>query len=137
MKTIFAKSEHQAPSVTIPIFMDILLLLNKQNTENQLPGLLNIKNKYNSLIGGLDFQHKFRHSKLTQRERDILKLFSKGVSSNDISDKLSISLEKVNTHRKNILLKTGYTNISQLIAIAMKNSFFESGESMDFIPGKK
>ena len=54
-------------------------------------------------------------SKLTisNREVDILKLVSEGFTSKEIADYLTISIDTVHTHRKNILNKTEFKNLTQ------------------------
>jgi DNA-binding CsgD family transcriptional regulator len=49
------------------------------------------------------------------RELEILKLIESGMSSNQIADKLFLSVHTVNTHRRNILQQSGKDNISNLI----------------------
>ena len=49
------------------------------------------------------------------REFEIIKLIESGLGSEEISDKLFLSVHTVNTHRRNILEKTGKTHISDLI----------------------
>jgi DNA-binding CsgD family transcriptional regulator len=49
------------------------------------------------------------------REFEIIKLIAKGYSSEHISEQLFLSLHTVNTHRRNILQKTGKETISELI----------------------
>jgi DNA-binding CsgD family transcriptional regulator len=49
------------------------------------------------------------------REFEIIKLVEKGLSSELIAEQLFLSLHTVNTHRRNILQKTGKANISELI----------------------
>lgn len=51
----------------------------------------------------------------TKREFEIIKLIEQGQSTEQIADKLFLSPYTVNTHRSNILNKTGKTNISELI----------------------
>jgi DNA-binding CsgD family transcriptional regulator len=51
----------------------------------------------------------------TKREFEIIKLIEKGQSSEQIAEKLFLSTYTVNTHRGNILKKTGKTHISELI----------------------
>ena len=51
----------------------------------------------------------------SKREFEIIKLIESGSSSEQIAEKLFLSLHTVNTHRKNILAKAGKTNISELI----------------------
>jgi len=51
----------------------------------------------------------------TRREFEIIQLIESGLSSVDIAEKLFISINTVNTHRRNILAKAGKENISDLI----------------------
>jgi DNA-binding CsgD family transcriptional regulator/PAS domain-containing protein len=50
---------------------------------------------------------------LTQREMEILKLISFGLSTKDISEKLVIASNTVKTHRRNIIGKLGVKNMMQ------------------------
>jgi len=52
----------------------------------------------------------------TPREKEIILLVSKGLSSNQIAAQLYISLHTVKTHRKNILKKSNSSNFFQLIS---------------------
>ena len=52
---------------------------------------------------------------VSQREFEILNLVEQGMSSEQIADKLFLSLNTVNTHRCNMLKKTGKDSISDLI----------------------
>jgi hypothetical protein len=54
-------------------------------------------------------------SVFSKREFDILKLIESGISSKEIADKLFLSLHTVNTHRSNILKKSGKEKISDLL----------------------
>jgi DNA-binding CsgD family transcriptional regulator len=51
----------------------------------------------------------------SNREFEINTLIETGMSSEQISHKLFISPHTVNTHRRNILQKTGHTQVSELI----------------------
>jgi len=51
----------------------------------------------------------------TSREFEIIKHIEAGLSSTQIADKLFLSVHTVNTHRRNILEKTGKGHISELI----------------------
>jgi DNA-binding CsgD family transcriptional regulator len=53
--------------------------------------------------------------KLTNREKEILKLISKGYASKQIAHQLQISINTVNNHRRNILIKTGCQNTFEAI----------------------
>ncbi len=57
---------------------------------------------------------------LTKRETEILKLVKDGLLSKEISNKLSISLHTVNTHRQRFLEKLGANNSFEAILFATK-----------------
>jgi DNA-binding NarL/FixJ family response regulator len=52
---------------------------------------------------------------LSHRELEIVRLIEKGFSSKQIAEKLFLSVYTVNTHRSNILEKTGKAQIPDLI----------------------
>ena len=52
---------------------------------------------------------------LSVREFEVVKLIEAGLNSEQIAKKLFLSLFTINTHRSNILNKTGYNTISELI----------------------
>lgn len=54
-------------------------------------------------------------SGFTKREFEIIKLIELGLSSEQIAEKLFLSTFTVNTHRGNILKKSGKANVSKLI----------------------
>lgn len=54
---------------------------------------------------------------LSSRERDVLLLVLEGRSSEDIAESLFISVNTVNTHRRNILRKTGARSVLDLFKI--------------------
>lgn len=57
---------------------------------------------------------------LTKRETEVLKLVKEGYLSKEISDKLSISVHTVNTHRQRVLEKLGANNSFEAIMFASK-----------------
>lgn len=59
--------------------------------------------------------------KLSRREKEILNWVVEGLSSQQIARKLNLSLHTVNTHRKNMLQKTGAKNVAELIRYAVLN----------------
>ncbi|MCK9204737.1 MAG: response regulator transcription factor [Bacteroidales bacterium] len=63
--------------------------------------------------------------KLTPREIEILSLVAKEYSSEQIAGKLFISERTVETHRKNILIKTKKKNIVGLIKYAIENGLIQ------------
>lgn len=57
---------------------------------------------------------------LTKREKEVLQLVKKGLLSKEISERLSISVHTVNTHRQRILQKLGADNSVEAAAYAAK-----------------
>ena len=70
-------------------------------------------------------EKQINSSDLTEREIEIVRLIVKELSSAEIAEKLFISLRTVETHRKNILRKTGVKNIVGLIKYAYDKKFVE------------
>lgn len=60
---------------------------------------------------------------ITFREREILTLLIEGKDSKGIAEALYISKQTVDTHRKNMLHKTGCSNTASLISIAIRNGW--------------
>ena len=58
---------------------------------------------------------------LTRREKDILRLIAEGYSTKEIADRLFLSINTVETHRKNMLFKSGLRNMAHLIKWALEN----------------
>lgn len=64
--------------------------------------------------------HLLKQSILSQREQEILGLMAHGKTSEQISTELFISVNTVDTHRKNILSKLEARNIAEAVRIALK-----------------
>ncbi|MCD4664150.1 MAG: response regulator transcription factor [Bacteroidales bacterium] len=62
------------------------------------------------------------YESLTERELEILQLIAKGLTNQEIADKLFISVRTVTNHRANINSKTGANNTAKLIAFALKHN---------------
>jgi DNA-binding NarL/FixJ family response regulator len=60
--------------------------------------------------------------KLTNREKEIIKHISDGLSSREISEKLFLSIKTIESHRGNIYKKLKVKNVAELISFA-NNSF--------------
>lgn len=54
-------------------------------------------------------------SMYSERELEILRMIESGLTSKEIATKLFLSVHTVNTHRTNILVKSGHAQISDLI----------------------
>lgn len=69
---------------------------------------------------------------LTKREEEIIKLISQELTSNQIASKLQISVRTVETHRKNLLVKTHSSSVVGLVKYAIREGwvpgFYMSGK---------
>lgn len=68
---------------------------------------------------------KHEHVELSGREKEILVLLSEEFTSKEIAEKLFISVNTVETHRKNILLKTGAKTTTGAVKFALQNGILE------------
>ncbi|MBK7761867.1 MAG: response regulator transcription factor [Bacteroidetes bacterium] len=57
---------------------------------------------------------------MTEREKDVLKLIAQEFSSQEIATQLFISVNTVETHRKNLLSKLHAKNIAGLVKFAIQ-----------------
>lgn len=57
---------------------------------------------------------------LTKREKEVLALIVDGLTSNQIGEQLFIATSTVESHRRNLIDKTGVKNSKELIAFAVK-----------------
>ena len=63
---------------------------------------------------------------LTKREVDVLKLIARGMSTPMISKELFIAHSTVETHRRNLIEKTGVNNSKELISFATKQGLVKN-----------
>lgn len=63
---------------------------------------------------------------LTEREREILTYICKEYTNQEIAEKLSISVRTVDSHRRNLLQKTGARNTAGLVSFAIKHKLFQT-----------
>ncbi len=76
----------------------------------------------NEFINFLDLKdEKDSGSRLTEREKEVLKLILKGLKNKEIGEKLFISEQTVKTHINNIFKKLGVKNRAQLIVKLLKD----------------
>lgn len=66
---------------------------------------------------------------LSQRETDVLRLVALGYINKEIADQLSISLNTVLSHRKNITAKLGIRSASGFSLYAIMNGLIDPAES--------
>ena len=62
-------------------------------------------------------------ARLSEREKEILKLIVRGYTSKEMASKLNISKLTIDTHRKNIQQKLGVTKVVELLKIAIRSDF--------------
>jgi DNA-binding NarL/FixJ family response regulator len=74
----------------------------------------------------LNIQQTAENSILTGRELEIITLISLEFSGKEISEKLFISTNTVETHRKNIMKKLDLKNSISLVKYALKNNIIKS-----------
>lgn len=68
---------------------------------------------------------RLRGGSLTQRELEILRLMATAHTTREIADRLSIGVETVRTHVKNILHKLGTPNRTQAVLAALRQGLIE------------
>ena len=78
-----------------------------------------------SMSGQFDKNKKPLGSKLTKREIEVIRLIATEHTSVQIAEKLFISLNTAETHRKNIFRKANVKNMAGLIRYAIKNGIIE------------
>lgn len=77
--------------------------------------------------------HSENNKGLSVREVNVLRLVVSGYTNKEIADQLSISLNTVLTHRKNITAKLGIKTVSGLTFYAIMNGYI-SGTDMSLDP---
>ena len=70
-------------------------------------------------------KHEKKATKLTERETDIVKLITKGLSHKEIAVKLFISKRTVDSHVANIMEKFQFRSKADIIKYAIKNGIVE------------
>ncbi|MCK9220483.1 MAG: response regulator transcription factor [Bacteroidales bacterium] len=62
---------------------------------------------------------------LTNREREILRLYADGFSNQEISSRLNISVRTVETHKNNIMQKYNFRSTVEMVKFAIRNNLSE------------
>lgn len=79
----------------------------------------NLFNRTEEIIAQAD------NERLTDREKDVLRLLVRGLSNKEVAQKLMISPHTVVTHRKNIIEKTGIRSLAGLAVYSILNNIAE------------
>ncbi len=102
-----------------------------QDVENAIQNVITGNNYFSQeifqrLIQGLGRkQRKNTNPELSAREEEIVFLICKGLSNQEIADKLYLSKRTVDKHRENILSKTHSKNTAGIVMYAVKNGIVE------------
>jgi DNA-binding NarL/FixJ family response regulator len=67
-----------------------------------------------------------RFEKLTERERDVLRLIAEGYTAPEIGEKLNISPKTVDTYKQRINEKLGLTHRADYVKFALKLGLLQS-----------
>jgi DNA-binding NarL/FixJ family response regulator len=68
-----------------------------------------------------------RYAKLTQRERDVLRLIAHGYSAPEVGEQLFISPKTVDTYKQRIQEKLGFTHRAEYVRFALKLGLLAEG----------
>jgi len=72
-----------------------------------------------------DGRKAYKEADLTKRELEVLQLIFHEKSNQEIADQLFISLRTVETHKHNIMEKTGSKNLAGLVKFAIREKLFD------------
>lgn len=85
-----------------------------------------ILNSYHESVASAKAQKDLVNQGLTSREVDVLILICEQFTTQEIADKLFISLKTVERHRTNLFQKTGAKNVVGLVLFALKNQLISN-----------
>lgn len=80
------------------------------------------------LAGSGPVSHEPQHNRLTETEKEIVRLIAYGYTTKEIAGRKHISFHTVVSHRKNIFRKLGVSHVSELVLFASRNGLTESPE---------
>jgi len=63
---------------------------------------------------------------LSARELEVVQLLAEGRSNKDVAKALGISVKTAETHRSNIMRKTGFASLADLVRYAVRNGIIEA-----------
>ena len=106
--TVFERSENDIPTKSIFSIVDFTGIL-KSNKSILSAMQQSQQEKHQDVI-----QH------LTKREKEIIDLLAKGLSTKQIADKLNRSFHTIETHRGNIKNKLGCANVAEITRMAFR-----------------
>ena len=104
---------------TIEVFGSIITIKGKECLMGNLMEVKSGKEKVLIIANDSD------NSKFSKREIEVLKLICQGLSTTEISEKLFLSKHTIDTHRANLISKTGSKNTPDLVMFAIRKGFVE------------
>ena len=126
--TMFSDMTHYTQMINAGVKGFILKKSNKFELQQAINAVLSGGNYFSQeILQKMAFQSVHFSAgcnQLTHRELDIINLVCKGLTSQEIADKLFISQKTVEVHRTKIFRKTDVRNIGELIVWAIKNNYF-------------
>jgi DNA-binding NarL/FixJ family response regulator len=78
-------------------------------------------------LTGFDNKETIKVDDITPREHEVLKLICDELTNVEIAEKLFISVRTVDTHRSNLLQKTGAKNTAGLVKFAITTGIISAG----------
>jgi DNA-binding NarL/FixJ family response regulator len=108
----------------------------KNSTASELEGAIRALSKGQSYLSPGISQHLItdllRHQidndnreSLTLRQREILRLIAEGQTTKEIANVLALSVKTVETHRTQLMERSGTKNVAQLVRYGIKNGFVQ------------
>jgi DNA-binding NarL/FixJ family response regulator len=129
MLTMHNTIDHIAPLIKLGVHGYILKNAGKAELLLAIETLMEGNTYYSSEIANTlaTELRQFDDSKvsLTQREIEVLQLVFEGLNTTEIGERIYLSPRTVETHRSNLLAKTGAKNTAQLINYGLKNGLLK------------
>jgi DNA-binding NarL/FixJ family response regulator len=97
----------------IHVIQDGSSYFSKEVTETIMKGLMNSRKSSNKVTQEIP--------KISRREKEVLKLIAEEFTTQEIANKLFISLKTVESHRSNLLAKLNARNSAGLVRISIEN----------------
>jgi len=115
MKINYIKCAKYRVTISIPFGLNCKNVKYYLNKPDQKIDFINLQ---------LNFICKIMKEKgcLSKRERQVLQMISRGMTSKQISQELFSSVTTVNTHRRNLLRKSNTKNVAELICFGFNTS---------------
>lgn len=120
----YVLSQNNKPIGAIGYLSDISMFNNGMQMVHQIERLHKSGTRQRKeIIHNNNFFHNLENAVISKREVEILKWISEGFSSKQIAEKLKISPNTVNNHRKKMLQKTNCKNTAALLSFAASQRF--------------